>query len=72
MDTSMKRIGRSFRVKTVVIGLLFATLVAGVGIAARLENRDVTDAAAQGKNIHGWIIKASQPLSSAGQPPILW
>jgi hypothetical protein len=72
MDKSMKRTGRAFRVKTVIVGLVFATLVAGVGIAARMESRDGASAAAQSKNIHGWIIRASQPLASSGQPPAVW
>jgi hypothetical protein len=37
-----------------------------------MESRDGASAAAQSKNIHGWIIRASQPLASSGQPPAVW
>jgi hypothetical protein len=58
--------------KTVIVGLLLATLVAGAGIAARVDHRDGVREPTQIKNPGGRIIKASEPLSRSGQPPILW
>jgi hypothetical protein len=70
MRHSRHRSHGASHLKMLLVGLLFATLVAGVGIAARLDHNGV-ETAPKGK-FTGWVVKAAQPMSASGQPPVLW
>jgi len=60
MNHSMYSADRATHLKIVVVGLIAATLVAGVGIAAR-----VTDSTATAR------LKTDGPVLKAGQPVVI-
>lgn len=60
MNHSMYSADRRTHLKIVVIGLLCATLVAAVGIFARVSDLDLGTAP---------LVKAGQPTALSGAPP---
>ena len=56
---SLATADRMTHLKIVVVGLLCATLVAGIGVAARIN-----DSAASGQ-IEATVIKAGKPMTAA-------
>ena len=60
MNHSMFSVDRPTHVKIVVVALLGATLVAGIGIAARMSGRD---AGATRIEAHMPVIKAGAPVT---------
>lgn len=72
MSHSIYGAKRSTRLKIVVVGLLCATLVAGVGMAARGDHGDVASKTALVKKPSAPVSKAGQPLAVSSQPPPVW
>jgi hypothetical protein len=65
MSHSMYGADRTTHLKIVVVSLLFATVVAAVGIAARVDHSDAT-ATAQFRKPSGPVLKAGQPIEVSG------
>jgi ABC-type proline/glycine betaine transport system permease subunit len=59
-NSSMFTADRMTHLKIVVVALVCATLVAGIGIAAR-----VTDGAMTSSGLHATVIKATVPVTAA-------
>ena len=60
MNSSMFTADRTTHLKIVVVSLVFATLVAGVGIAAR-----VTDSNPANGRLEATVLKAGTPVTAA-------
>lgn len=58
-NTSMLTADRATHLKIVVVGLICATLVAGIGVAARVND------AISGTRIETAVIKAGAPVQAA-------
>ncbi|HZO47203.1 MAG TPA: hypothetical protein VFB68_15015 [Xanthobacteraceae bacterium] len=59
-NSSMFTADRMTHLKIVVVALVCATLVAGVGIAAR-----ITDGSTTANGLHATVIKATAPVTAA-------
>ena len=59
-NSSMLTADRNTHLKIVVVSLICATIVAGVGIAAR-----VTDLNASGMRMESAVVKAGKPVTAA-------
>jgi hypothetical protein len=59
-SSSMFTADRMTHLKIVVVALVCATLVAGVGIAAR-----ITDGSTTSSGLHATVIKATAPVTAA-------
>jgi hypothetical protein len=59
-NTSMFTADRMTHLKIVVVALVCATVVAGIGIAAR-----VTDSTAAGNRLEATVIKAGSPVQAS-------
>jgi ABC-type proline/glycine betaine transport system permease subunit len=58
-NSSLLTADRMTHIKIVVVSLVFATLIAGIGIASR-----VTESSADGR-IEATVIKAAKPVTAA-------
>jgi hypothetical protein len=63
-NSSLLTADRMTHLKIVVVSLVCATLVAGIGVAAR-----VTDGAADGSQMAATVLKIGKPVTAASDAP---
>jgi hypothetical protein len=63
-NSSMFTADRNTHLKVVVVSLLCATLVAGIGIAARITDSNTADG-----RLQATVIKAAPPVTAATTDP---